>query len=142
VDHKLQIDASRVIATDGILIPTGELINVTGTHFDFRNETGLGYVIDKAIGYCGTGERYKDGSVDDVLTICLKQVALAWIMLGSMTVQLRTGQPFLYPALTLVSSEYIFTKSTVHVSICSKDVGYDRPAGIASVHMQWNRQQW
>ncbi|QRW15916.1 cellular morphogenesis-like protein [Rhizoctonia solani] len=54
-DHELQIEASRVIATDGILVPTGELTNVTGTYFDFRNETRLGDVIDKAVGYCGTG---------------------------------------------------------------------------------------
>ncbi|CEL59421.1 aldose 1-epimerase [Rhizoctonia solani AG-1 IB] len=54
-DHELQIDASRIIATDGILIPTGELTNVTDTYFDFRNETRLGDVIDKAVGYCGTG---------------------------------------------------------------------------------------
>ncbi|KAF8607743.1 galactose mutarotase-like protein [Ceratobasidium sp. AG-I] len=54
-DHKLQIDSSRVIAADGILIPTGELTDVTGTYFDFRNETRLGDVIDKAVGYCGTG---------------------------------------------------------------------------------------
>lgn len=55
-DHRLQIDSSRVIATDGILIPTGELTNVTGTYFDFRKETRLGDVIDKAVGYCGTGK--------------------------------------------------------------------------------------
>lgn len=54
-DHKLQIDSSRVIAADGILIPTGELTDVTGTYFDFRNATRLGDVIEKAVGYCGTG---------------------------------------------------------------------------------------
>ncbi|KAG8743359.1 hypothetical protein FRC10_012163 [Ceratobasidium sp. 414] len=55
-DHKLQIDSSNVIATDGILIPTGALTNVTGTYYDFRKETRIGDVIDKAVGYCGTGE--------------------------------------------------------------------------------------
>ncbi|CUA70303.1 hypothetical protein RSOLAG22IIIB_00658 [Rhizoctonia solani] len=54
-DHKLQIDSSRVIVTDGILIPTGELTDVTDTYFDFRKETRLGDVLDKAVGYCGTG---------------------------------------------------------------------------------------
>ncbi|QRV87897.1 hypothetical protein RhiJN_15915 [Ceratobasidium sp. AG-Ba] len=54
-DHRLYIDSSRVIAADGILIPTGELTNVTGTYWDFRNETRIGDVIDKAVGYCGTG---------------------------------------------------------------------------------------
>ncbi|QRW02076.1 hypothetical protein RhiLY_01073 [Ceratobasidium sp. AG-Ba] len=46
---------ARVIAADGILIPTGELTNVTGTYWNFRNETRIGDVIDKAVGYCGTG---------------------------------------------------------------------------------------
>ena len=41
-DHELTIDASRYVPIDRSLIPTGELADVRGTPFDFREERRLG----------------------------------------------------------------------------------------------------
>lgn len=42
LDHRLQIAASRFVAVDAGLIPTGELCAVTGTPFDFRRPSAIG----------------------------------------------------------------------------------------------------
>ncbi|KAF9055529.1 galactose mutarotase-like protein [Hymenopellis radicata] len=54
--HVAQFDASRVIATDGNLIPNGELIDVTGTPLDFREAKSIGESINdtEPFAYCGT----------------------------------------------------------------------------------------
>ncbi|MFJ9180381.1 aldose epimerase family protein [Streptomyces sp. NPDC102360] len=54
--HELRIDGGRVTAVDEGLIPTGELVDVGGTRFDFREsrkvEAGYdhNYVLDKGVG--------------------------------------------------------------------------------------------
>lgn len=52
--HKIWIDSSRVIATDGTLIPTGEITNVKGTAWDFRTSQAFGARLSETVGYCGT----------------------------------------------------------------------------------------
>ncbi|MEU6883792.1 aldose epimerase family protein [Streptomyces viridosporus] len=53
--HELRVAASRFTPVDADLIPTGELADVTGTRFDFRQgrEVGTGYdhnlVLDKGV---------------------------------------------------------------------------------------------
>ncbi|MGW2339938.1 aldose epimerase family protein [Streptomyces sp. NPDC001661] len=53
--HELRIDGGRVTAVDDTLIPTGELLDVTGTRFDFRESRKVGagydhnYVLDKGV---------------------------------------------------------------------------------------------
>lgn len=59
-DHFAQFPAHQVIGADGILIPDGSLVNVTGTPLDFRKAKSIGAAINQTIGldYCGTGEFY------------------------------------------------------------------------------------
>lgn len=59
VGHHAQFGASRVIATDGILIPTGKLIEVEDTPLDFRKAKSIGGSINATAEaqYCGTGEQ-------------------------------------------------------------------------------------
>ena len=45
-DHILQIDADYITPTDVYLIPTGELLAVEGTAFDFRTAHAIGDMID------------------------------------------------------------------------------------------------
>ena len=45
-DHILQIDADHITPTDANLIPTGELLPVEGTPFDFRTPHAIGDMID------------------------------------------------------------------------------------------------
>ncbi|KAJ7177683.1 galactose mutarotase-like domain-containing protein [Mycena filopes] len=55
--HILHIDASRFVATDGQLYPTGTLRSVGGTPLDFRAPKSLGEGINATAGsaICGTG---------------------------------------------------------------------------------------
>ena len=45
-DHILYINASRTTPVDGVLIPTGEIADVTGTPFDFRQPKAIGRDLD------------------------------------------------------------------------------------------------
>ncbi|PBL02369.1 galactose mutarotase-like protein [Armillaria gallica] len=56
IGHFAQFDASRVIATDGHLIPTGDLLDTPGTPLDFRVAKSIGVSINTTEGkdYCGT----------------------------------------------------------------------------------------
>lgn len=42
LEHELQIDADRYTPVDATLIPTGELVPVAGTPFDFRTPVAIG----------------------------------------------------------------------------------------------------
>ncbi|WP_245586307.1 aldose epimerase family protein [Olivibacter sitiensis] len=42
LSHELQIDADAITSVDSTLIPTGELMPVEGTAFDFKNATKVG----------------------------------------------------------------------------------------------------
>jgi aldose 1-epimerase len=46
LDHLLQVDASSYTPVDAELLPTGEVLDVEGTPFDFRTETPIGKNID------------------------------------------------------------------------------------------------
>lgn len=56
-NHVVQILADKYVATDGILIPTGEIPSVEGTTLDFRQPVQLGARINETTGkdICGTG---------------------------------------------------------------------------------------
>ncbi|HLT42413.1 MAG TPA: aldose epimerase family protein [Sphingobacteriaceae bacterium] len=89
LDHVLTIHASAITGVDEALIPTGELLDVSGTPFDFRTPTPIGerinesdeqlkrgggydhnYVLDKEVGLQNVATVYspKTGIVMDVLT--------------------------------------------------------------------------
>ncbi|MFT7170419.1 MAG: aldose 1-epimerase [Paracoccaceae bacterium] len=48
-DHELMILADGVTACDDTMIPTGEIMNVTGTAFDFRKAKPIGTDLEKVI---------------------------------------------------------------------------------------------
>lgn len=55
--HFAEFQASRIIAGDGILIPTGKITDIDGTAADFRKSKSIGQAISqtKAGEFCGTG---------------------------------------------------------------------------------------
>ena len=57
VGHQAEFASSKVIATDGQLIPTGELLDVEGTALDFRAAKSIGGSINATapFAYCGNG---------------------------------------------------------------------------------------
>jgi aldose 1-epimerase len=58
LDHVLTIPASRFVAVNAELIPTGELRHVAGTPFDFRVPTRIGSRIDAADEQLAFGHGY------------------------------------------------------------------------------------
>ena len=46
LDHELRIDASHITPIDSLLIPTGEIMAVEGTPFDFRTAHTIGERVD------------------------------------------------------------------------------------------------
>lgn len=57
VGHHAQFGASKFVATDGQLIPNGQLTHVSGTPLDFREAKSIGGSINATAAeeYCGTG---------------------------------------------------------------------------------------
>ena len=53
--HQLRVDASRVVAVGGDAIPMGDLIDVGGTPFDFRETQAIGARWNDTLGLCGGG---------------------------------------------------------------------------------------
>jgi galactose mutarotase-like enzyme len=57
VGHVMEIPSSRFVATDGILIPTGDLDPTEGTPLDFKKAKSVGGSINATAEgqFCGTG---------------------------------------------------------------------------------------
>ncbi|KAI0365440.1 galactose mutarotase-like protein [Pilatotrama ljubarskyi] len=55
LDHRLHVDASRVVAVDGDAIPTGPFIDVEGTAYDFRTTQAIGARWNDTFDLCGPG---------------------------------------------------------------------------------------
>ncbi|MGB3802182.1 MAG: aldose epimerase family protein [Lewinella sp.] len=58
LDHVLMIDADAITPVNSTLIPTGELQDVAGTPFDFREPTAIGERIDAENEQLGFGQGY------------------------------------------------------------------------------------
>jgi aldose 1-epimerase len=65
VDHRLQLEASRMTVVGAGLIPTGELGPVEGTPFDFRKLTRIGDRVDAADPQLAIGRGYDHNYVLD-----------------------------------------------------------------------------
>ncbi len=75
LDHVVKINSDSLVAVDETLIPTGKLISVSGTPFDFRTPTPIGARIDDM-----SDEQIKNGGGYDhcwVLDRIGKNMALA-----------------------------------------------------------------
>ena len=78
LDHILTLKADRITPTDAALIPTGEILPVEGTPFDFRQPTAIGDRIDveneqlingKGYDMNWVLEREDNGQVETVATL-------------------------------------------------------------------------
>ncbi|MBI9106862.1 MAG: galactose mutarotase [Spirochaetales bacterium] len=63
LNHRLKLNCESFLPVNEVMIPTGEIKDVTGTPFDFRKEKTIGSGIDEAGGYdhCFTTSCYKPG---------------------------------------------------------------------------------
>jgi aldose 1-epimerase len=58
LDHQLTINADSIIPVDSVLIPTGEILTVEGTVFDFRQATAIGTRINEKNEQLKNGQGY------------------------------------------------------------------------------------
>ena len=93
LDHRLVIPAEHVLETDRDLIPTGALVEVEGTPFDFRIESAIGERIGNEHPALAAGQGYdhyfvlKDGSNG------LKQAALVREPVSGRAMEVWTTAP-------------------------------------------------
>lgn len=64
-DHILTINASNTTSVDSVLIPSGEIVNVEGTPFDFRKPTTIGERINQENEQLKNGAGYDHNWVID-----------------------------------------------------------------------------
>ena len=76
--HYVQCNASKFVATDGNLIPTGELLTVDNTPIDFRKAKSVGLSISETTSnpeeFCGNGMLLFFSTIISV-RICFKMTA-------------------------------------------------------------------
>jgi aldose 1-epimerase len=103
-DHGLQIAASRIVAVDKALIPTGEMTDVSGTPFDFRKS-----------------KRLRDGGVHYDVNYCLDRAGdglfLGAVLKGAksgVTMAVHTSEP----GIQLYDGKFLGAPFGAHGGLC------------------------
>lgn len=103
-DHGLQIAASRIVAVDKALIPTGEMPDVSGTPFDFRKS-----------------KRLRDGGVHYDVNYCLDRAGdglfLGAVLKGAksgVTMAVHTSEP----GIQLYDGKFLGAPFGAHGGLC------------------------
>lgn len=132
--HFLQVEASRLIGTDGILIPNGPILNITNTLADFKFGKSLGEAVSQTSPgeFCGTGT--KGVRSRDRFPWHVMKVALDLIIAGFMTIiKARSrfsasGIPTVASSKLILFYRYRPKRSTDHHHHFRIDVTTDQPA--------------
>ncbi|KAH9914489.1 galactose mutarotase-like domain-containing protein [Epithele typhae] len=106
--HVVQINSSKIIATDGNLIPNGSFIEVEGTPLDFRTATSIGDQINAtaAAQYCGTGcVGFDNAWIYDTEDPSVSSPFSIWSTNSGIKLEVVTNQP----ALQIYSCNGIFS---------------------------------
>ncbi len=93
LEHDLVLDADRFLPVDDTLIPTGELLPVAGTPFDFRDRTRIGARIDDADPQLRRGEGYDHTFVVQRGAEGLVRAAFVADPRTGRTLEVRTTEP-------------------------------------------------
>lgn len=93
LDHELMIDAGTFTPVDGGLIPTGELRDVEGTPFDFREPTAIGARIDDKNQQLARGQGYDHNWVLDRDGDGLESVATLYAPSTGRMMEVLTTEP-------------------------------------------------
>lgn len=140
--HFAQFPAHQVIGTDGILIPDGSLINVTGTPLDFRTAKSIGAAINQTTGldYCGTGGFCVPAMNNVIVDVDNGgfQAAMVSTTAGSTTTTLQIAQSSHSGASTLVFGESSFAKEDLPVLliIYAQAGRYDQSSRSSDVYLR------
>lgn len=96
LDHVLTINASRTTPVDSVLIPTGEIADVTGTPFDFRTPHAIGERIDANNEQLRNGGGYDHNWIADRTTADgIELIATVREPASGRTVEVWSDQPAL-----------------------------------------------
>ena len=94
LDNVLTIRASRTTPVDSVLIPTGEIADVTGTPFDFRQPHAIGERIGADNEQLRNGAGYDHNWVLDRKTADgIEPAATVWEPASGRTIEVLTDQP-------------------------------------------------
>ena len=91
--QSLLLNADRFTPVDGTLIPTGELANVEGTPFDFRNPTAIGARIAQPNPQLKHGQGYDHNWVLNRSGEGLQMAAIATDPVSGRTLEVTTTEP-------------------------------------------------
>ncbi|MBQ8838957.1 MAG: galactose mutarotase [Bacteroidales bacterium] len=95
-DHILYINASRTTPVDNVLIPTGEITDVAGTPFDFREPKAIGQDVDIENEQLANGGGYDHNWVLDRQSCCgLELAATVYEPASGRFLEVLTDQPAL-----------------------------------------------
>ena len=95
-DHVLYINASKTTPVDAVLIPTGEIVSVDGTPFDFREPKAIGQDLEVEHEQLKNGEGYDHNWVLDRTTETeLELAASVWEPASGRYMEVWTDQPAL-----------------------------------------------
>ncbi|MEO8404148.1 MAG: aldose epimerase family protein, partial [Chitinophagaceae bacterium] len=92
-DHELMIDADNITPVDAGLIPTGKMMKVEGTPFDFRKPMTIGSRIDSANEQLTFGKGYDHNYVLNGANGTLKTVCTVKGDKTGITMDVSTDQP-------------------------------------------------
>lgn len=96
LDNVLYINASRTTPVDSLLIPTGEIADVTGTPFDFRTPKTIGQDVNADNVQISYGPGYDHNWVLDRKSCCgLELAASVWEPASGRFMEVLTDQPAL-----------------------------------------------
>lgn len=93
LDHELQLNASRYTPVDETLIPTGELVTVAGTPFDFSAPTAIGKRIAVADQQLAFGLGYDHNYVLDDTTDQMKLAGTVYEPVTGRVLEVLTTEP-------------------------------------------------
>ena len=91
--HTLMLNADRFTPVDGTLIPTGEIANVEGTPFDFRQPTAIGARIKQPHPQLKHGQGYDHNWVLNRSGDGLQMAAIAMDPGSGRTLEITTTEP-------------------------------------------------
>jgi aldose 1-epimerase len=95
-DHVLYINASKTTPVDSVLIPTGEIVSVEGTPFDFREPKTIGQDLEVEHDQLKNGAGYDHNWVLDRTTESeLEMAASVWEPVSGRYMEVWTDQPAL-----------------------------------------------
>ena len=93
-DHVLYLNASKTTPVDAVLIPTGEIVDVTGTPFDFREPKAIGTDLEVENEQLANGAGYDHNWVLDRQTENeLELAASVWEPASGRYMEVWTDQP-------------------------------------------------